>query len=79
MIVGWSVPTQTGIRLYESKRGRYFRDVASSRCRERLILKVQMGRSGTAVRRESYWLNYKHLDGARIAVRIGNMDAPGAA
>ncbi len=70
MIVGWITKTATGVRLWESQRGRYFRDVAYARSRESVLRKKQSWRSCAALRRDPYLMNRQHLDGNHVAVRI---------
>ena len=61
MIIGWVATTATGLRVYESKTGRFFRDVVNARCREVVLRKRQFRRSCAAGRREPYLLNRQHL------------------
>lgn len=62
MIVGWVEKTAAGIRLFESKRGRYFRDPVIARARETVVRRKNMHRTSASQRREPYLLAYQHLD-----------------
>lgn len=63
MNVGWIEKTVAGIRLFESKRGRYFRDPASARARETVVARATRRERGCASqRRDTYLLAYQHLD-----------------
>ena len=63
MNVGWLVPTPQGFRIYESRTGRFFRDVASARCRQQVVYKSTSRSRGCATRRrDPYLRHWEHLD-----------------
>lgn len=70
MIVGWAEKTAGGVRIWESKSGRFFRDPASARSRDTVVRRRNRMRSHGASRREPYLIHWNHLDGPQIAVRI---------
>lgn len=80
MIVGWSEQTEAGVRIWISKDRDFSPDYAAMRCRRDLISKIDMLKRSVAWRQRENWRQReKHLDGLRVAVRIGNPDVPGAA
>lgn len=62
MIVGWVTITDCGVRLWQSQRGRFFRDVASARSRDNVLYKKHGRRNAATRRRDSYLFHYQHLD-----------------
>lgn len=78
MIVGWVTVTARGVRLWPSQRGRYFRDPASAKARETVVLRNNLARTYAAHRRDPYHLGRQHLNGLTV-VRIGAENWPGVA
>lgn len=70
MIVGWMAQTASGVRLYQSQRGRFFRDVVAARARENVVGRKHLRRSNAAGRREPYLLHWQHLTGLHVAVIV---------
>ena len=60
--VGWVEKTAGGFRIFESQRGRYFRDRVRARARETVVWKRNCRRSAAGQRREPYLVNFQHLD-----------------
>jgi hypothetical protein len=60
--IGWVERTALGFRLFESRRGRYFRDPVRARARETVLWKKANRRSSAAQRREPYLIGMAHLD-----------------
>lgn len=60
--VGWVQTTPTGVRIWQSQRGRYFRDPVHARARETVIRKMHTRRSAASYRREPYLMLTTHLD-----------------
>jgi hypothetical protein len=79
MIVGWAEKTAGGVRIFQSKRGRFFHDPVTARARETVIRRRNRRRSHGASRRETYLIHWRHLDGPSVIVRISWEQTDGAA
>lgn len=80
MIVGWVEKTTGGFRIFESQRGRYFRDPVRARARETILWKRNSRRSSAGQRREPYLAAHQHLDfGLPRAIRVAGHEPDGAA
>lgn len=80
MIVGWVERTAGGFRVYESQRGRYFRDPVRARARETVTWKAHQRRSSASQRREPYLASYSHLsESLPRAIRRSDPEFGGAA
>jgi hypothetical protein len=62
MIVGWAVQTPSGVRLYRSQMGRFFRDVVHARARETIVFKMNNMRNCAQGRRHPYLIHRQHLE-----------------
>lgn len=80
MIVGWVEKTAGGFRIFESQRGRYFRDVVRARARETVVWKRNQRRSSESQRRAHYLASYNHLtQNQPRAIRFFDPEMGGAA
>jgi hypothetical protein len=78
--VGWVEKTAGGFRIFESQRGRYFRDPVRARARETVTWKRNCRRSSAGQRREPYLAVHQHLEFALPrAIRITLQEPDGAA